>query len=189
MRMSDLVWLLFCPPSRFRVMETIKDQTGANSLSSAHSSDILTLTIDQPADPSKRVIAFAIDIVFAAILWQIPVLGKVLGLTYFLIKDGLEVEFMKGRSLGKKLMGLQPVRIKNQPMDISASIKRNWIFVIAGVASFLRGIPLVGWLIVLVSVILGILAALYEIYLVVNNPEGRRWGDIFAGTRVIEAAE
>ena len=170
-------------------MNPTNEKTWSDAESLGASDDVMALLLDQKADTTKRIVAFVIDVVIASILWQVPLVGKVLGLGYILFRDGLDFEFMKGRSMGKKLMGLKPVRSKERPMDLSASVRRNWVFLIGGVAGLLSGVPLIGWLIVLVSVCLGALVSLYEIYLVLTEPEGRRWGDVFAGTRVVQSAE
>ncbi len=113
-------------------------------------------------------------------------IGYLLGLLiaggYFLVRDGLDVDFMKQRSLGKKVMKLRPVRLDGKPMDLEASIKRNWMFGVSyfGSVSFLG---VIGSLIGLVAAVV----ILYECYKVLTDKEGRRWGDELAGTRVIES--
>ena len=99
-------------------------------------------------------------------------------------RDGLPLEFMNGRSLGKKFMKLRPTRLDGNPMDLEASIKRNWMFGVSyfGSVSFLG---LIGSLIGLVASVV----ILYECYKVLTDKEGRRWGDELAGTHVIESAD
>ena len=170
-------------------METVKEEIEAEAREAKGVNRVLQVIEGRKALLSKRLIAFVIDGIVATVLWQVPLVGKLLGLSYILFRDGLEIEFMKGRSIGKKLMGLKPVRLNKQPMDISASVRRNWVFVIAGVAGLFRGIPLFGVFIVLAAVALGIFVALYELYLVVSDTKGRRWGDFFAGTQIVESTD
>jgi uncharacterized RDD family membrane protein YckC len=48
------------------------------------------------------------------------------GIAYALLRDGLTYDFMDGRSIGKKLMKLRPVRHDGSPMDMATSARRNW---------------------------------------------------------------
>jgi uncharacterized RDD family membrane protein YckC len=137
------------------------------------------------ADLTKRFIAALIDGVIGGLLsflvgLAIPFVGGILGAAYILLKDGLDVEFMDKRSIGKKLMKLRPVRLDGGAVDINTSIMRNWPLAIGSIISI---IPILGW-------VLGPLAALVfsiiELVLVLTDPEGRRLGDKLAGTKVIE---
>ena len=114
-------------------------------------------------------------------------LGYILGILaaggYFLVRDGLNVDFMKGRSLGKKIMKLRPVRLDGKAMDLETSVKRNWMF---GV-SWLSSLPLLGVLGSLVG-LAATLVILYECYKVLTDAGARRWGDELAGTKVVESA-
>ncbi len=132
------------------------------------------------ADLTKRFIAALIDNVLASLVGFIPVVGGIVGAAYILLKDGLELEFMDKRSIGKKLMKLRPVRLDGGSMDIMTSIQRNWPLAIGSVLSI---IPILGWLIAVpVALVIGII----ELVLVLTDPEGRRLGDRLAGTKVIE---
>ncbi len=132
------------------------------------------------ADLGKRIIAAIIDGVIAGVAGFIPIIGGLAGAAYMLIRDGLEVDFMDQRSLGKKVMKLRPVRIDGQPMDLVTSVKRNIPFAIGPLIMI---IPILGWIIgPIVAMIIGII----EIILVLTDDEGRRMGDRFAETKVIE---
>jgi uncharacterized RDD family membrane protein YckC len=74
-------------------------------------------------------------------------------------------------------------------MDLATSVRRNWVFAIGALAGFVAWVPFFGALAVIVLGLLGFLAGVYEIYLVATDPEGRRYGDRFAGTKVIEVDE
>jgi len=123
----------------------------------------------------NRGIAKLIDlfIVVAASQLILPV-GFLGGLAYILVADG----FAGGRSIGKRLIGLQTVRPDRRvAAGFRESIIRNLPFAVAQLAF---AIPYVGWL---VSV--AIIA--FEAVLVLGNEQGRRLGDEVAGTQVLDA--
>lgn len=134
------------------------------------------------ADLTKRFVAFLIDAVIASVLTSVvPVVGGILGAAYMLLRDGFDFDFMKHRSLGKRLMGLRPVMVGGGAMSIQASIQRNWPFALG----VLTVIPLLGLLFVaIVAPILGLI----EGVLVLTDDQGRRFGDKLAHTKVIESA-
>jgi uncharacterized RDD family membrane protein YckC len=132
------------------------------------------------ADLVKRFVAALIDNVLASLVGFIPVVGGIVGAAYILLKDGLELEFMDKRSLGKKLMKLRPVRLDGGSMDITTSIQRNWPLAIGSVLSI---IPFLGWI---AAIIIAPIIAIIELVLVLTDPEGRRLGDKLAGTKVVE---
>lgn len=134
-----------------------------------------------------RAIAFLIDSVIAYAISLIPVIGGLIGGAYMLLRDGLTLDFANGRSIGKHLMKIKPVRVDGKPMDIATSISRNWMFALGLLISTLAFIPIVGWILIPVVVIIAIVAIIAEIYTTYKNPYGRRYGDRFAGTRVIVA--
>lgn len=136
------------------------------------------------ADAVKRGIAMVIDGIVAGLLAAvIPAIGFFLGAVYILLRDGFDFAFMDHRSLGKKVMKLRPVTVDGSPMDMNASMRRNWVFALP---TFLFIIPILGWFLIPV-ISLAITAV--EVYLVVTKPDGRRWGDKLAKTQVIETAE
>lgn len=138
------------------------------------------------ADVGKRAIAAVIDGVLAMVIGFIPVIGGLIGAGYWLVRDGLEIEFMDRRSIGKKIMKLRPVRLDGQPMDIATSARRNWMFALGGVMSLLLYIPIIGWLLMIPLGLIALAIGLYELFKVATDAEGRRFGDTMAGTRVIE---
>lgn len=141
------------------------------------------------ADVAKRVIAVVIDAVIAAIVGVIPVVGGIAGAIYMVVRDGLDVDFMRNRSLGKKLMKLRPVHLDGRPIGIEASLRRNWMFGIGALTAVLMYIPFLGWALIPVVALVGLAIGLYEAYLVITDAEGRRWGDRLAGTKVIEVVD
>ncbi|MBN1880919.1 MAG: RDD family protein [Deltaproteobacteria bacterium] len=131
------------------------------------------------ADVLHRLLAKLIDalLVGAACLVLYPV-GVMIGATYIIIADGL----FEGRSIGKYIIGLRVIREEDgEEATFTDSFIRNALFgliVLFGVVPFLR------WLLIL-SV--GLLIVLFETYYVVATADGRRVGDLAAGTLVVDA--
>ena len=133
------------------------------------------------ADLGKRAIAYIIDAVAVAVVSAIP-FGGILGAAYILGRDGFDFEFMDGRSLGKKLMKLRPVRADGGKMDLTTSAMRNWPLALGALIS----IPVLGWIAAIVLIPASIILGILELILVLTDDEGRRWGDRLAGTKVVE---
>jgi len=140
-------------------------------------------------DLGKRAIAAIIDGAIAGAVGLIPVIGGVVGALYILLRDGFDFEFMQGRSVGKTLMKLRPVRLNGAKMDLGTSARRNWTVALGSLATFLLIVPLLGWLLYIPVLIAAVVIGIIEIVSVVNSPDGRRWGDKLADTKVIEVAE
>ena len=123
----------------------------------------------------NRGIAKLIDVFIVAAAGQMIVpVGFLGGLAYILIADG----FAGGRSIGKRLIGLQTVLPNRRAVGgFRESIIRNLPFAVAQLAFV---VPYVGWL---VSV--AIIA--FEAVLILGNEQGRRLGDEVAGTQVLDA--
>ncbi len=138
------------------------------------------------ADLSKRFIAAVIDCAIGFAIGLIPFIGGLIGAGYWLVRDGLEIEFMDRRSIGKKVMKLRPVRLDGQPMDIATSVRRNWMFAFGGVVQLLMFIPILGWLLMIPVGLVALALGLLELFKVVTDPQGRRLGDSMAATKVIE---
>ena len=99
-------------------------------------------------DTMARFLAFLIDAVAVAAVGLVPVIGGLVGIAYVLTRDGLAFEFMDGRSIGKKLMKLRPVRLDGQPMDVRTSVMRNWPLTLGSLAQVLIFIPVIGWILI-----------------------------------------
>ena len=123
----------------------------------------------------NRGIAKLLDLLIVAAAGQIIVpIGFLGGLAYILIADG----FAGGRSIGKRLIGLQTVLPdRREAVGFRESIIRNLPFAVAQLAF---AIPYVGWL-----VAAAIIA--FEAVLILGNEQGRRLGDEVAGTQVLDA--
>jgi uncharacterized RDD family membrane protein YckC len=148
------------------------------------------------ADLSKRVIAVIIDavpvmIVFIVLRW-IPFIGAAvsgaIAAAWWLVRDGLDLDFADKRSPGKKIMKLRPIRLDGQAMDINTSAMRNFPLCIGSVGSIFLVIPLLGLIPAILFAVVGLIVGIAEVFFVLTDAEGRRWGDKLAGTKVIEVA-
>jgi len=137
------------------------------------------------ADLGKRFIAAIIDAVIAIVIGFIPIVGGFVAAAYWLLRDGLDVDFMDHRSLGKKLMKLRPVTLDGRQLDMMESAKRNWMFALGGVAQMLA-FTIVGLIIAIPLAMVAFGLGLVEMILVLVDSEGRRMGDKMAKTMVIE---
>lgn len=174
-------------------METIPDpglmDTGTSSIGKA--------------DLGKRFVAVLIDGLIAGAIGLVLGLGgrgllygvgTLVGVAYILLRDGMALDFMNGRSIGKKVMKLRPIRLDGGAMDINTSVRRNWPLAVGnliwGVAAVFGGlgIYLFAGLLAIIAW-LGSLLGLVEGILVLTDSEGRRIGDKFAGTKVIESGD
>jgi uncharacterized RDD family membrane protein YckC len=122
----------------------------------------------------NRGIAKLIDLFIVAAASQMPVpVGFLGGLAYILIADG----FSGGRSIGKRLIGLQTVLPdRREAAGFRESIIRNLPFAVAQAAF---AVPYVGWLVSAVIIV-------FEAVLILGNEQGRRLGDEVAGTQVLD---
>jgi uncharacterized RDD family membrane protein YckC len=141
------------------------------------------------ADLTKRFLAALIDGGLSFVVGFVPVIGGLVAAAYMLLRDGLELEFMDRRSIGKKVMKLRPVRLDGQPMDLVASAKRNWMFALGGIISLLMFIPFLGWLLMIPVALAALALGIIELVLVITDAQGRRLGDKIAATQVIEVSE
>ena len=146
-------------------------------------------TAHTKADLGKRFIAIIIDSALAAVISLIPFVGGLVAAAYFLVRDGLDYDYLRHRSLGKTLMKLRPVRLDGKPMDINTSIQRNWMFALGAIGTALLVIPVLGWLAAILLWLAAPIIGIVELVLVLTDPEGRRWGDRLANTKVVEVTE
>jgi uncharacterized RDD family membrane protein YckC len=158
----------------------------ARTESTPGSSDLPIGRVMAKADLTKRFLAALIDAVLAFVVSIVPVIGGLIAAAYMLLRDGLELDFMDGRSIGKKVMKLRPVRLDGQPMDLVASAKRNWMFALGGITSLLLFIPVLGWLLMIPVALAGLALGIIEVVLVITDSDGRRLGDKIAGSQVVE---
>ena len=123
----------------------------------------------------NRGIAKLIDLFIVAAAGQVIVpVGFLAGLAYILIADG----FAGGRSIGKRLIGLQTVLPdRREAAGFRESIIRNLPVAVAHLAF---AVPYVGW-------IASVAIMAFEAVLILGNEQGRRLGDEVAGTQVLDA--
>jgi hypothetical protein len=125
----------------------------------------------------NRLIAKFMDfIVIAAADRLVPPVGWLAGLAYVLIADG----FSGGRSIGKRLIGLQTaVPRTGEVAGFKESIIRNSPLALA---YLLFPLPFIGWA-------LAIAITAFEALLIIGNDQGIRLGDEIAHTQVLEAGQ
>lgn len=138
------------------------------------------------ADLTKRLVALIIDAAVAVVVGFIPLVGGLVSTAYWVLRDGLELDFMDQRSLGKRLTKLRPVRIDGARLDIMDSVRRNWMFGLGGLTQFLLFIPILGWLLIIPVALVAFGFGVVELVMVLTEGEGRRFGDRWANTKVIE---
>ncbi len=123
-----------------------------------------------------RVVAALIDGVISYVISFIPVVGAIIGAVYMLLKDGL----FEGQSVGKKVMNIQVITEHGIKADFGASARRNVIFALPIIIMI---IPVIGWIL---APIISVIILVVEFMKILNEPKGRRIGDTWAGTQVIE---
>ncbi|GAQ24122.1 RDD family protein [Tepidanaerobacter syntrophicus] len=140
------------------------------------------------ADLFKRFIALLIDDIVASLLVYIPILGALVSAVYLLTKDAIAFEItknpdFKNRSLGKKVMGLEVVSFDGSDIDWTISLKRNLPLAIGSAFGI---VPIIGWV---VGGIIGFVMVIVEALLVISDDKGRRLGDRWANTQVVESRD
>lgn len=115
---------------------------------------------------------------------MVPLLGTILGIAYMLTRDAVWQTFMTsgdwhGRSVGKRLMGLRVVRTDGGPVDLATSAKRNVTLVAGSIIVLAPGIGMVAGPVVALALLV------LELFLVISDPEGKRFGDRWAETVVV----
>ena len=99
------------------------------------------------------------------------------------------------RSVGKKLMGLRIVTLTGAPVGLLESVKRNALFAppfaLWVLSAFIELLPLgscVSCLLLPLHLLAGLaalVAVIWELIQIVQQPDGARVGDNMAGTRVV----
>ncbi|MFQ5990849.1 MAG: RDD family protein [Nitrospiraceae bacterium] len=125
----------------------------------------------------NRFIAKFVDVIIvAAVSRLVSPVGWVAALVYVLIADG----FSGGRSIGKRLIGLQTVIPRTREVShFRESIIRNLPLAIA---YLFFPIPVLGWVIAIAIVAV-------EALLILGNDQGLRLGDELAKTQVLDAGQ
>ena len=141
------------------------------------------------ADTGKRVVAVVIDAALAIVVGMIPFIGGIIAAAYWVLRDGMDLDFMDHRSVGKKLTKLRPVKADGSQLEMMDSVTRNWMFGLGGVIQTLMFIPILGWLLIIPVSLVALGFGLAELFKVLTDPEGRRFGDIWAQTKVIQVED
>ena len=138
---------------------------------------LLERTVYPKAHVLNRFIAKLIDLFIVIAAGEIaPPVGFLSGLAYILIADG----FGGGKSIGKRLVGLQTMRVDGRDAaGFRESIIRNLPL---GGAQLAFAVPYVGWLISLAILV-------FEGLLIIGNEQGHRLGDEVARTHVLDAGQ
>jgi hypothetical protein len=119
-------------------------------------------------------------------------LGAAISLGYILGRDIVAGD----RSIGKKIQDIRVVTTTGAPIDYMTSARRNGIFAIGSALGLLSAtfglIPCLGDAVncmlmplMLLGFVVSVGAAIYEILQITQHPEGIRFGDRTAGTRVV----
>jgi hypothetical protein len=129
------------------------------------------------AQLANRFVAKLVDLLIVAAADKLaPPVGFLAGLAYILVADG----FAGGRSVGKRLIGLQTILPRTrEAAGFKESIVRNLPF---GLAYLMLEIPYIGWLVAVAMLSL-------EALLMIGNDHGRRLGDEMARTQVLDAGQ
>mgnify|MGYP003575176862 CR=1 FL=1 len=137
----------------------------------------LSVGVYPKAQVVNRFIAKFIDVIIAiAASKLVTPVGWLAGLIYLLIADG----FSGGRSIGKRLIGLQTVIPRTQEVSgFKQSIIRNLPLALS---YLLFPVPYIGWLAATAIVAL-------ESLLIIGNEQGLRLGDDFAKTQVLDGGQ
>ena len=138
------------------------------------------------ADLGKRFVAAVIDAVIAVVVGFIPLVGGLAATAYWLVRDGMELDFMDRRSIGKRLVKIRPVRLDGAPMDLTTSMKRNWMFALGSIGQLLA-FTIIGIVLAIPLWFAAFVIVIVEIVLVVVDADGRRIGDKLAVTQVIDS--
>jgi hypothetical protein len=119
-------------------------------------------------------------------------LGSLVTLAYILGRDLVAGD----RSIGKKVQNIRVVTVTGTAIGPTESAKRNGIFAIGAalgvVSSTLGLVPCLGDVVncllvpvMLLGGLIGLAAAIYELILITQRPDGVRYGDQLAATRVV----
>lgn len=139
----------------------------------------------------KRCFARLLDAVVAglttfgfSLVMPLP-FASLLGTGWFCLADW-------SGSPGKWLFRLRVVTLEGAPVGAIAALKRN---VVLGLPTFARALMTSGWLGLQgdaqkwdrgLLACVGLAVVLGELVGMVMQPQNRRWGDVFAGTRVVD---
>ncbi|NLI46098.1 MAG: RDD family protein [Acidobacteria bacterium] len=122
----------------------------------------------------------------------VQIAGAAILCGFILLRDFI----VKGNSIGKHLMKIKVVTMAGGPIELMHSVKRNLVYSLTSLIWLLTSIiTLIPFLGCIAGVILSLLQfvvglavlafAVWEAITITKSPEGLRWSDTFAGTRVV----
>lgn len=171
----------------------MEEQGTPNQESVSTSTDNTTSAELKKADLLKRFLAVFIDGLIAAVFSLVPFFGGLAAAAYMLLRDGLEVDFMYKRSIGKKIMKLKAVTFEGKELTMENSMKRNWTLALGYLTGALTPvlilIPILGWGLLIILAVAALGLSLVECIMVFTNDKASRLGDKMANTIVIETAD
>ena len=143
-------------------------------------------------DLVKRGIAAFIDFAVISVLYFVVVMvlgialgglgALVAGLVAFAAVLARDVA-LQGRSLGKKIMGLNVANASGGAITVEQSARRNITLSLGYLSMAARVLPIVGWPLYALLSLAGFGLGCYELYLVATGKP--RLGDQIAGTHVV----
>ena len=74
-------------------------------------------------------------------------------------------------------------------MDMETSVRRNWPLAFGSLGQALVYVPIIGWVLIPIVGLVGLVLVIIEIVKVLTDAEARRWGDGMAGTKVIAVSD
>lgn len=143
------------------------------------------------ADLVSRILAFALDVLIAGLLFIIPlpIIRSILSASYLLLRDVIMYEITRdkrwrNRSPGKRVLGLQVVVETNtkkyKNITRSISLQRNFIPALGLIAGI---IPLLG---LILAPVISLIVWVIELIAAISHPKQKRLGDRLARTVVIQ---
>lgn len=146
------------------------------------------------ARPAIRVLAKLIDATTAIVLYCLCTLlieswfvgflvGGIIASVYLLVSDSLDAYGASRRSFGKRIVGIHLRRLDDAPVDVLASVRRNWMF--AGLF-FVQAFSFQSTILSILLLAIAVGAVGYELYWLAVGVRGCRWGDELGNTEVLE---
>lgn len=141
-----------------------------------------------------RVLAKLIDTTTAVVLYCLCTLlieswftgflvGGGVASLYLLVSDALDAHGASRRSFGKRIVGIHLRRLDDEPVDLSTSARRNWMF--AGLF-FVQAFSFQSAILSVLLLAIAVGAVGYELYWMAVGAQGCRWGDELGDTEVLE---
>lgn len=141
------------------------------------------------ASAKKRIFAKMIDLAVVIVLglaWKGGP-GSILGFLYAILSDGLPIQALRGRSIGKRLVGIEVYTPHSKSAAKTTAMKVSLLRNLSlGVIALLMAIPFMGWLLALM---IGVPVAFIEVSLMIRADQHQRLGDVMAESYVIESEQ